>query len=102
MKLYSVHCGFYDRASGDGVYESHVNIFVAASDFADAKKKAKENPRFIEKKMHVDGLQEIAAVDGYRITLEKADGLEKETQVNNLGYDEIKALKQPPPKAQLH
>ncbi|MCB0406045.1 MAG: DUF1543 domain-containing protein [Bdellovibrionales bacterium] len=102
MKLYSVHCGYYDRATGDGVYESHVNLFVAATDFADAKKRVKKNPRFKEKKMHVDGLQEISAIDGYRVVLEKTDGLEADTQVNNLSYDEIKALKQNPGKAQLH
>ncbi|MCB0417445.1 MAG: DUF1543 domain-containing protein [Bdellovibrionaceae bacterium] len=102
MKLYSVHCGYYDRATGDGVYESHVNLFVVATDFADAKKKAKQNPRFKEKKMHVDGLQEISVIDGYRVVLEKTDGLEADNQVNNLGYDEIKALKQNTTKVQLH
>ncbi len=67
MKLYLVHCGFYDPEVSDGVYESHTNFFVVARDFEDARARAKENPVFRGRKMHVDGLQEIEAVDGFRI-----------------------------------
>ena len=41
MKLYSVHCGFYDNETGDGIYESHINLFVAAVSFDEAKQKVK-------------------------------------------------------------
>ncbi len=71
MKLYLIHCGFYDGEVFDGVYESHVNFFVAAESFEDARAKAKLNPVFHGKRMHVDGLQEISAVDGHRVVLEK-------------------------------
>jgi hypothetical protein len=71
MKLYLIHCGFYDAEVFDGVYESHVNFFVAAESFDDARARAKLNPVFKGRKMHVDGLQEIGAVDGHRVVLEK-------------------------------
>ena len=41
MKLYMVHCGFYDADICEGLYESHVNYFVAAEDFAGARARAK-------------------------------------------------------------
>ncbi len=69
MKLYLVHCGFYDLEVCDGIYESHVNLLVAAESFEDARSRAKENPVFNSKRMHVDGLQEIEAIDGYRVSL---------------------------------
>jgi ribosomal protein S4E len=77
MKLFLIHCGFYDGEVFDGVYESHVNFFVAARDFDDARAKAKLNPVFKGKKMHVDGLQQIDVIDGHRVRLEEdpaADG----------------------------
>jgi hypothetical protein len=67
VKLYLVHCGFYDHEIGEGVYESHTNFFVVARDFEDARARAKENAEFRRKKMHVDGLQEVQVVDGFRI-----------------------------------
>jgi hypothetical protein len=69
MKLYLVHCGFYDNDVCDGVYESHVNFFVVAEGFEEARAKARLLPDFQKKRMHVDGVQEIAAVDGYRLQL---------------------------------
>ena len=62
MNLYLVHCGYYDNEISSGIYEFHVNFMVAAMSFEDARAKAKEIPEFRAKKMHVDGLQEIAAV----------------------------------------
>jgi hypothetical protein len=79
MKLYLVHCGFYDNDLCDGIYESHVNYFVAAESFEEARKKAKEMPEFKSKRMHVDGLQEISAVNGHRVTLSKDISLEDQT-----------------------
>lgn len=69
MKLYLVHCGFYDMDFCEGIYESHVNLFVAASSFDEAKIRVREFTEFQNKKMHVDGLQEVALVSGYSITL---------------------------------
>ena len=40
MKLYLVHCGFYDKDICDGLYESHVNFFVSADHFEEARQKA--------------------------------------------------------------
>lgn len=76
MNLYLVHCGFYDHELSDGVYESHTNFFVAAESFDDARAKAKLNPEFKGKRMHVDGLQEIQAVDGYRVSVARDVALE--------------------------
>lgn len=66
-KLYVVHVGFYD--SEIGIYELHSNFFVAAVDVADAKKIVKDKDIFKEKKMHIDAVQEIDIVDGYKVTL---------------------------------
>ncbi len=71
MKLYLVHCGFYDSELCDGIYESHINFFVAAESFEDARARAKLIPEFKMKRMHIDGLQEIEAVSGMRIDLKK-------------------------------
>jgi len=92
MKLYSIHCGYYDRDIAGGIYESHCNLFLAAKDFADAKAKAKANPLFMAKKMHVDGMQELTTIDGYDICLveSKVDAL-----VTGMNYADSKALNAP-------
>jgi len=69
MKLYLVHCGFYDLELCEGIYESHVNLLIVASDFDDAKVRVRENTEFKKRKMHVDGLQEISIVSGFNINL---------------------------------
>ena len=69
MKLYLVHCGFYDSDLCDGIYEGHINLFVAAENFESAKTKVRLEPEFKKKKMHVDGLQEIELVNGYIVKL---------------------------------
>lgn len=76
MNLYLVHCGFYDPEICDGIYESHVNFFVVAESFEEARKKVKEISSVRNKKMHVDGVQQIDAVDGYRICLEPEGDLQ--------------------------
>jgi hypothetical protein len=83
MKLFLVHCGFYDNEVGDGVYESHTNLFVVAKDFADARLKARANPIFQDKKMHVDGIQQVEAVDGFRVNLDSESALEGKTIVTS-------------------
>lgn len=83
MKLYLVHCGFYDAELCEGIYESHVNFFVVAQDFEDARLRAKQLPEFKAKRMHVDGLQEIAAVSGHRIELTQDIGLNGTTVITS-------------------
>jgi hypothetical protein len=68
MKLFIVHVGFYDQDIG--IYELHSNLLVVASDARDAKEIVKNKPVFINKKMHIDAIQEIQNVDGYDIKLE--------------------------------
>ena len=69
MKLYLMHCGFYDEEIGEGVYEFHVNIPVAAQNLEEAKRQVRKDPAFQARKMHVDGIQEIQNIAGYRLTL---------------------------------
>jgi hypothetical protein len=83
MKLYLVHCGFYDSEVCDGLYESHVNFFVVAESFETARAKAKQIPEFQNKKMHVDGLQEIQSIGGYHIKPEYDAMLENKSTILN-------------------
>jgi len=83
MNLYSIHCGFYDEEISEGIYEFHVNITVVAETIEIAKKSVRENPIFRRKKMHIDGIQEIKTVSGYKIGLIlEADGSGK-TQIGS-------------------
>lgn len=79
IKLYLVHCGFYESELFDGIYEFHVNFFIAASTFEEAIKKTKALPEFQRQRMHVDGLQEVMAVNGYRLYLNEDTKLEGKT-----------------------
>jgi hypothetical protein len=89
MKLFLVHCGFYDLGLADGIYESHTNFMVAAEDFEDARKRAKLINVFAEKRMHVDGLQEIEAVDGHRINLLLDAGLEGQSIIKSSRHRDL-------------
>ncbi len=89
MKLYLVHCGFYDVDVCDGLYESHVNFFVSAESFEDARAKAKLLPEFQTKGMHVDGLQEIQAVGGFRIHLEFDENLNSQTKMMSFKHRDL-------------
>ena len=90
MKLYLIHVGFYDPELIDGLYEQHVNFFVVAKNVKEAKSRAKRIQMFQNKNMHIDGIQELNLVDGYRVNLVKETGT-KETV--NYSYDEVKKLK---------
>ena len=79
MKLFLVHCGFYNRELASGLYEAHCDYVVAAEDFEAAKKQAKLIPEFKKHKMHVDGVLLIEAADGYRVKLEKDAKLKGKT-----------------------
>ncbi len=89
MNLYLVHCGFYDNEICEGLYESHVNFFVSAESFEDAKAKAKLLPEFQAKKMHIDGLQEIRAVSGFKVRLERDATLLNQTQIVNFKHRDL-------------
>jgi hypothetical protein len=58
MKLFIVHVGFYDPEIG--IYELHSNLLVVATDARTAKEIIKNKPLFINKKMHIDGIQDRA------------------------------------------
>ena len=90
MKLYLIHAGFYDTEIMDGLYEQHTNYFVVAKNVMGAKIKAKQNSIYKKKKMHIDGIQELNIIDGYRIEL-----VDNNSTDNSViyGYDEIKTLK---------
>lgn len=95
-KLYLVHCGFYDSEVADGIYESHVNYFVVADSFEDARTQAKLIPEFKFKRMHVDGLQEVSAVMGHRLHVEHDEELNGKSIVTNHKHRDL-APKPPTP-----
>lgn len=87
MKLYIIHVGFYDLDIG--MYELHSNVLTIAPDAKTAKQQVKNKDFFINKKMHIDGIQEIINVDGYDlIPTPNSSGL------NNtiFSHEQIKAL----------
>ncbi len=67
MRLYLIHCGFYDEEISNGIYEFHVNIPIVAETVELAKSRVRQNLIFKSKKMHIDGIQEVESVDGYEI-----------------------------------
>lgn len=85
MKLYIVHVGFYDNEIG--IYELHSNFLVAAPDVHEVKKIVKNKDIFKNKKMHIDAVQEIDVVDGYKIILEKNPLCD--SKLNNYNYHQI-------------
>jgi len=84
-----VHVGFYDVEVGEGIYESHMNFFVAASNAKSAKKKTFNLEQFKNKKMHIDGIKEISDVEGYKVILEKSSYKNKSKVYS---YNESKKL----------
>ena len=97
LKLYLVHCGFYDTELLDGVYESHVNFMVAAESFDDARTKIKLEPDFQRKRMHVDGLQQVDSVSGCRITLTADPGLGGKTILTSSRHRDLAPKKSTEP-----
>jgi len=90
MKLYLVHVGFYDPKLMDGLYEQHCNFFVVANNIKDAKQNIKNKSIFKKNKMHIDGIQEVNIVDGFKIKLIKDT---VKSDLENYNYDEIKNIK---------
>ncbi|MBC7533207.1 MAG: hypothetical protein H7318_16680 [Oligoflexus sp.] len=70
MKLYLVHCGFYDSADTTTIYENHANHSITAETFEEAKAQVKALRQFRSKHMHIDGIQEVVAVNGYLLVAE--------------------------------
>ncbi len=97
LKLFLIHCGFYDSEVLDGNYESHVNFFVAASSFEEARTLAKALPDFQRKRMHVDGMQEIQAVQGCRVSLQVDAALAGQTVVVSNKHRELAPPRPPAP-----
>jgi hypothetical protein len=69
MKLYLLHCGYYDTEISDGVFENHVDFFVAAQSQREARESVRMNPDFLRKRMHVDGIREITEVQNFEVRL---------------------------------
>ena len=91
MKLYLVHAGYYNSEIMGGLYEQHSNYFVVAKNLKEAKIKARKNLSFKKNKMHIDGIQEINAVDGYSINLINDDLMDDMVIYN---YEDVKNIKQ--------
>ena len=89
MKLFMIHVGFYDDQVGEGIYESHINFFVAAGNAKSANKIIMRMDEFRNKKMHIDGIKEITNVDGYEVHLTK-NPQQKKSKVYS--YNESKKL----------
>lgn len=88
MKLFIVHAGYYD--SEIGIYELHTNFLVAAANVSNVKRIIEEKEIFRKKNMHIDAVQEIEVVDGYKVMLvEDQAGV---TKLNNYDYTQIKQL----------
>lgn len=81
VKLFLIHCGYYDSEICDGLYESHCNFFVVAESFEEARKTAKTLPQYQQKRMHIDGLQKVQAFQGYTISLNHSPELKGESLV---------------------
>ena len=90
MKLFLIHVGYYDSQVMEGLYEQHANFFVVAKNKTIAKKKAQLKNIFKEKKMHIDGIQELNTIDGYDIELTKAN---KNNSIATYNYQEVKKIK---------
>ena len=67
MKLFMVHVGYYDKSIGEGLYETHLNYFVAAEDAKDAKNKAHQLSESQERSMHIDGMKEQLKRQPYKL-----------------------------------
>lgn len=82
-KIYLIHCGYYDEEVSNGIFEFHINIPVVAETLQEAKEKVRKNTHFLSRKMHIDGIQEIEKIDGYKIQLIATGMPTAETQVHS-------------------
>lgn len=86
MKFFILHCGFYDNTDAAAIFENHANFYLAAEDHEDAKAKMKAHSAFKKRNMHIDGIQEVIAVDGFRVSLKEDKKLLGKTLLANLKY----------------
>jgi hypothetical protein len=90
MFLFLIHCGFYDElTSSGGVFESHTNFFLVAENAEAARQKAKASEFFRSKRMHIDGIQQIEMVDGYRILLSREGAADHATQIQSFQFRDL-------------
>lgn len=89
MKLFLVHCGYYDSKISEGLFESHTNIFVVAESFEAARLEAKRSELFQLYRMHVDGLLEINAVQGFKVSLTENPSLNGKSDVATNRHREL-------------
>ena len=89
MNLYMVHVGYYDPSIGEGIYEHHVNFFIAAESPKKVNEKVLELKEFQDKRMHIDGIKELSYVDGYKVSLSEEKNPQKQ---EILSYDDSKGL----------
>jgi uncharacterized radical SAM superfamily protein len=88
MNLYIAHVGYYDPEIG--IYELHANIHVVAADIKTARDAIKNKPIYQSKMMHIDGIQELLAIDGYAI---KVDTTSTVSMTNKtFSHEDLKAL----------
>lgn len=90
LRFFIVHCGFYDPNISSGLWESHTNLLIAALNLDDARARAKARPDFKKLKMHVDGIQEVVAVDGHRVELIADESFDGKTLVRRQKYGSTK------------
>lgn len=91
--LFLVHCGFYDSEVGGGIYESHCNFFVVAPDVSQARMQAKQLTAFQNKKMHVDGIQRIESVSGFKIQPIEEEKLNGESHVTSYKHRDLASMR---------
>ena len=89
MKLFLIHVGFYDPDINEGLYEQHSNYFVVADNINEAKNKARQKRIYKKKKMHIDSIQELNIIDGFRIELISD---KSENDAVSYSYDAVKKL----------
>ena len=63
---------------------------MVAQNIKEAEQKARLNPSYIRKNMHIDGIQELNVVDGFRINLIPEIN---ENNAVTYSYDEVKKIK---------
>ncbi len=87
--LFLIHCGYYDTSLCEGAFESHINFYIVAQNIEEAKEKAKSTPFFKERKMHIDGIQQLEAIDGFRIELKEDKKLNGESIIHQNNYRQL-------------
>ena len=89
-KYTGVEPDFYEGETTRDKIMQGLNYYAYHKNVKDAKKKAKQNSIYKKKKMHIDGIQEVNNIDGYRINLTWDDSSDDTV---NYGYDDVKTLK---------